>query len=171
MQRQKPWKNRTNGEISKLIAEAESYIKEHFDEEYYKPVKASCELEKVQAKEKYNRKVQELKKEHEANLAGLSDAKERKDENYVYKNRLFDAKLQLQNDLQAVKDRRHEAFSHKYHLIDPAPHVQIYLSQNPERRNGRTINIHLIRETSYYRMVSILPSSSFSSRCVSSRRS
>ena len=106
------------GEISKLIAEAESYIKEHFDEEYYKPVKASCELEKVQAKEKYNRKVQELKKEHEANLAGLSDAKERKDENYVYKNRLFDAKLQLQNDLQAVKDRRHEAFSHKYHLID-----------------------------------------------------
>ena len=118
LEKAKAVESQNKAEVDKLIAEAESYIKEHFDEEYYKPVKASCELEKVQAKEKYNRKVQELKKEHEANLAGLSDAKERKDENYVYKNRLFDAKLQLQNDLQAVKDRRHEAFSHKYHLID-----------------------------------------------------
>ena len=39
-------------EISRLIAEAESYIKEHFDREYYQPVQASCELEKVAAKEK-----------------------------------------------------------------------------------------------------------------------
>ena len=105
-------------EVSKLIADAEAYLKEHFDEEYYKPVKESCDQEKVLAKERYNQKLVELKKEHEENLKKLSDSQEIKDENYVYKNRLFDAKLQLQNDLQTVKDRRHEAFSHKYHLLD-----------------------------------------------------
>src|SRR5699024_4286934 len=77
-------------EISKLIAEAEAYLKEHFDEEYYKPVKESCDQEKVLAKEKYNQKLVELKKEHEENLKKLSDSQEIKDENYVYKNRLFD---------------------------------------------------------------------------------
>ena len=61
-------------EISKLIAEAEAYLKEHFDEEYYKPVKESCDQEKVLAKEKYNQKLVELKKEHEENLKKLSDS-------------------------------------------------------------------------------------------------
>ncbi len=105
-------------EISGLIADAENYLKAHFEKDYYIPVKASCEQEKAAAKERYNRKLAELKQEHEENLKGLSDSQEIKDENYVYKNRLFDAKLQLQNDLQSIKDRRHEAFSHEYHLID-----------------------------------------------------
>ena len=105
-------------EISGLIADAESYLKAHFEKDYYNPVKESCAQEKVAAKERYNRKLAELKQEHEENLKGLSDSQEIKDENYVYKNRLFDAKLQLQNDLQSIKDRRHEAFSHEYHLID-----------------------------------------------------
>ena len=105
-------------EISGLIADAENYLKAHFEKDYYIPVKASCEQEKAAAKERYNQKLAELKQEHEENLKGLSDSQEIKDENYVYKNRLFDAKLQLQNDLQSIKDRRHEAFSHEYHLID-----------------------------------------------------
>lgn len=105
-------------EISGLIADAENYLKAHFEKDYYIPVKASCEQEKAAAKERYNRKLAELKQEHEENLKGLSDSQEIKDEKYVYKNRLFDAKLQLQNDLQSIKDRRHEAFSHEYHLID-----------------------------------------------------
>ena len=105
-------------EISGLIADAESYLKAHFEKDYYNPVKESCAQEKVAAKERYNQKLAELKQDHEENLKGLSDSQEIKDENYVYKNRLFDAKLQLQNDLQSIKDRRHEAFSHEYHLID-----------------------------------------------------
>ena len=105
-------------EVSRLIKEAEDYIKAHFDKEYYQPVKESCAQEKVLAKEKYNRKVAELEKEHKDNLAKLSDQQEIKDENYVHKNRLFDAKLELQNDYQQIKDRRHEAFSYKFHLID-----------------------------------------------------
>lgn len=105
-------------EVSKLIADAENYLKAHFDQEYYQPVKASCALEKEAAKERYNRKVAELKQEHAATLAKLSDHQEIKDENYVHKNRLFDAKLKRDKELQEIKDRRHAAYSYKYHLID-----------------------------------------------------
>ena len=106
------------GEIVKLISDAEAYIKAHFDSEYYQKVKESCELEKVAAKEKYQKKVAELQTEHQQKMSKLSDQQEIKDEKYVYKNRLFDAKLDLQKDFQAVKDRRHAAFTWKYHLID-----------------------------------------------------
>ena len=51
-------------------------------------------------------------------MAKLSDQQEIKDEKYVYKNRLFDAKMDLNKDLQEIKDRQHAAFDHKYHLID-----------------------------------------------------
>ena len=45
-------------------------------------------------------------------------SQEIKDENYVYKNRLFDAKLQYQNDLQAVKDRRQFIVLAFYRVVD-----------------------------------------------------
>ena len=101
-------------EISGLIADAESYLKAHFEKDYYNPVKESCAQEKVAAKERYNQKLAELKQEHEENLKGLSDSQEIKDENYVYKNRLFDAKLQLQNDLQSIKTRAQKWENYKY---------------------------------------------------------
>ena len=104
--------------ISKLIADAEKYLNAHFDKEYYQPVKESCEQEKVLAKEKYKEDVARLEKEHQQNLSKLSDHQEIKDEKYVHKNRLFDAKMELQKNLQQIKDRRHAAFSYRYHLID-----------------------------------------------------
>ena len=70
------------------------------------------------AKEKYQKKIAELAKEHQQNMSKLSDQQEIKDEKYVYKNRLFDAKLELQKDYQTIKDRQHAAFTWKYHLID-----------------------------------------------------
>ena len=105
-------------QINKLIADAEGYLKAHFDKEYYQAVAVSCAQEKVQAQEKYRAAVEQLNKDHAATLAKLSDAHEIKDEKYVHKNRLFDAKMQLSKDLQDVKDRRHAAFDHQYHLID-----------------------------------------------------
>lgn len=105
-------------QISKLISEAEAYLKAHFDKDYYQAVQASCVQEKVVAKENYKAKVAELEKEHQGIVAKLSDHNEIKDEKYVYKNRLFDAKLQYQKALQEIKDRRHAAYSFKYHLID-----------------------------------------------------
>lgn len=104
--------------IAKLIADAENYLKVHFDKEYYQPVKASCEQEKALAKEQYKERVAKLEKEHQQNISKLSDHQEIKDEKYVHKNRLFDAKMELQKNLQQVKDRRHAAFAYKYHLID-----------------------------------------------------
>ena len=72
-------------EISKLISDAENYLKNHYDKEYYQPIVASCEKEKVAATEKYSRKIAELEKEHNAAASKLTDRKEIKDENYVTK--------------------------------------------------------------------------------------
>ena len=105
-------------EIEKLISDAENYLKAHFDQEYYQPVKASCEREKEAVKERYNKKVAELKREHAATVAKLSDHQEIKDENYVHKNRLFDAKMKRDQELQEVKDKKHDAYTYKYHLLD-----------------------------------------------------
>ena len=105
-------------EVSKLISQGVSYLNDHFDKEYFQPVKESCAQEKIRAKEKYNRKIAELAKEHQEIVSKLSAHQEIKDENYVYKNRRFDAKMELEKDYQTIKDRRHGAFNHRYHLID-----------------------------------------------------
>lgn len=106
------------GEVNKLIAEAEQYLGEHFNTDYYAHVVKSCAAERVAAKQRYDERVAALMKEHQANLSSLSDHAEIKDENYVHKNRLFDAKVSYQQDLQAIKDRKHAAFTQKYHYID-----------------------------------------------------
>ena len=104
--------------VAKLIADAEGYLKEHYDSEYYSKVVASCEAEKAAENESYERVKATLKTEHEQALAKLSDPEEIKDEKYVYKNKLFDAQMTHESKLQEIKDRKHDAFSHKYHLID-----------------------------------------------------
>ncbi len=109
---------RNKGEIGKLIAEAEGYLKEHFEKDYYKPVQESCALEKEAAKEKYQKRIAQLEKEHQEILAKITDHHEIKEEKYVYKNRQFDAKIEYQKDLQQIKDRRHNAYTYRYHLID-----------------------------------------------------
>jgi methyl-galactoside transport system permease protein len=110
--------NKNKAEVSRLIAEAESYLKDHYKKDYYDKVVAACELQKQEAEKAYEAKLAELKTGHEKNLASLADKKEIKDENYVYKNRQFDAKMTYQNALQEIKDRKHEAFTLEYHLID-----------------------------------------------------
>ena len=105
-------------EVSKLIAQAESYLKEHYNTDYYQAVLESCKEEKKLALEKYTASVAQLNKEHQATVSKLSDQHEIKDEKYVHKNRLFDAKMQRAQNLQQVKDRQHAAFDHKFHLID-----------------------------------------------------
>ena len=105
-------------QVSKLIGDAEAYLKAHFDTDYYQAVTASCKEEKQQALTNYAAAVDQLNKEHQATLSKLSDPHEIKDEKYVHKNRLFDAKMKRTKDLQEVKDRCHAAFDHKFHLID-----------------------------------------------------
>lgn len=111
-------RDKNKDEIAKLIADAEAYLKAHFVQEYYRPVKESCDLEKARVKEQYRKNLEELQKEHQEIVSKISDHKELKDEKYVYKNRLFDAKMKLEKDLQQIKDKRHAAFNYKFHLID-----------------------------------------------------
>ncbi len=104
--------------VQKLIAQGEAYLKAHFHKDYYQPVQRRCKAEIAEAKARYQDTVSQLERDHKEILYKLSDPKEIKDEKYVHKNRLFDAKMQLAKDLQDIKDRRHAAFAHKYHLID-----------------------------------------------------
>ena len=105
-------------QVDKLIADAEAYLKAHYKTDYFDHVVASCQQEKAAAQQRYQEAVAKLEKEHQDIIAKLSDSKEIKDEKYVYKNRLFDAKMQRDQELQGIKDRRHAAFDYKYHLID-----------------------------------------------------
>ena len=108
---------KNKAEVAKLIAEAESYLKANYGA-YYQAVVASCAEENVRAQERYTEAVEQLNREHQETVAKLSDQQELKDEKYVHKNRLFDAKMSLLKEKQSIKDRRHVAFDHKYHLID-----------------------------------------------------
>lgn len=105
-------------EISTLISDAEVYLKAHFKQEYYQPLKESCDQEKAMAKEIVWQKIVELEKEHKDIMSKLTDRQEIKDEKYVYKNRMFDAKMELDKELGRIKDRQHAAFAWQYHLID-----------------------------------------------------
>ena len=104
--------------VSKLITEAEKYLSENYNSKYYDKVVASCEAEKAAENEAYEKVRATIKTEHEQTLAKLSAADEIKDEKYVYKNRLFDAQMSHESRLQEIKDRKHDAFAHKFHLID-----------------------------------------------------
>lgn len=121
-------------EIAKLIAEAEAYLSEHFEPEYLNPVKESAAAERVQAKAAYQKRLAELESEHKQLLSTLSDANEIKEEKYVHKNKQFDAKVTYEQELQRIKDREHEAFSYRYHLIDLLRMSRFTLSEKLTQR-------------------------------------
>ena len=117
--------NANKNQIAKYISEAETYIDAHFDKEYYTPVILSCEEAKKNAKAEYQSKLGKLALEHKENLSKLSDHQEIKDENYVYKNRLFDAKLEYEKHIQDIKDRKMKWENYKYSF-----NVKKFLLQN-----------------------------------------
>ena len=105
-------------EIKKLIAEAEDYLARHYKKDYYDVVNNSCKAAKAEENSRYEKVKADLKSEHQKKIASLKDAEEIKAEKYVLKNKLFDAQMAHESRMQEIKDRRHEAFMHKYHLID-----------------------------------------------------
>ena len=110
--------SRNKDKVKKLIAEAEDYLSEKYNSQYYNKVVNSCETEKELENKEYEKICAVLKEEHMAQLNKLSDSDEIKDEKYVYKNKLYDAKMAHESKIQEIKDRKHDAFLHKYHLID-----------------------------------------------------
>ena len=95
LEKAKAVEDKNKGEVSKLIADAENYLKGNFDQ-YYQAVVASCKEERVAAQEKYKARVAELEKEHQATVSKLTNQQEIKAEKYGHKNRLVDAKQQLE---------------------------------------------------------------------------
>ena len=104
--------------INDKIAVAEKYLKDHYQTDYYSKVVESNKYEVQKAKADYDKKLKDLEKEHKDILSGLSDKEEIKEENFIYKNRLFDAKLEYTKNMQEAIDRKHDAFTFEYHLID-----------------------------------------------------
>ena len=118
MEQAKKVEVQNKGQIDKLVADAENYLKAHYETEYLAPVKVSCAAEREAAKAAYQKQLAQLEKEHQEGIAGITDQAEIKEEKYVYKNKQFDAKVTYQQELQQIKDREHEAFAYRYHLID-----------------------------------------------------
>lgn len=118
LEQAKAVEGKNKDEIKGLIDEAVKYLDANYDKEYYSKIVASCAEEKAIENQRYSAELAELQTQHQAELAKLSDQGEIKDEKYVYKNRQFDAKLKHEAALQEIKDRQHDAFSHRYHLID-----------------------------------------------------
>ena len=104
--------------VSGLIADAEAYLAAHYKNDYYKKVVESCAAAKKAENAEYEGIRERLKAEHTKALSELTERQEIKDEKYVYKNRLYDAQMVHESKLQEIKDRKHEAFVHEYHLID-----------------------------------------------------
>ncbi|WP_293816511.1 galactoside ABC transporter permease [uncultured Parolsenella sp.] len=118
MEKAKKVESSNKAQVDKLIAEGESYLKDNYESKFLSRVKASCAAEREVAKANYAKRLAELEREHQKSIAGVSDEAEIKEEKYVFKNKQFDAKVTYQQELQRIKDREHEAFMHRYHLID-----------------------------------------------------
>ena len=118
LEKAKNVENTNKPQISKLIADSEGYLSQHYKKEYYDVVAQSCKAEKEAEKSKYEKVKAELQAEHQAKLSGLKDAEEIKAEKYTHKNKLFDAQMAYESKIQEIKDRRHDAYMHRYHLID-----------------------------------------------------
>ncbi len=118
LEKAKQVENSNKSKIDALIKDAEDYLDSHYEKEYFSKVAASCEAQKQAENERHNNKLEALKRDYEAEKSRLSDKQELKDAKYVYKNAVFDEDASHETKLQEIKDRKHDAFAYKYHLID-----------------------------------------------------
>ena len=118
LEKAKNVENTNKQQISKLIADAEKYLSEHYNKEYYDVVVKNCKAEKDAEKSNYEKVKADLQAEHKTKISNLKDAEEIKAEKYALKNKLFDAQMAHESRLQEIKDRKHDAYMHKFHLID-----------------------------------------------------
>ncbi|MDY5842367.1 MAG: hypothetical protein SPJ59_05515 [Peptoniphilaceae bacterium] len=111
-------------EVNRLVNEAVEYLNQHFEKDYFSKVSVSTTAERKKADREYKEQLNRLAREHKQSLAEIEKAnspeksQEIKDEKYVYKNKTFDAKITYGIELQRIKDRLHEAYLQKYHMID-----------------------------------------------------
>lgn len=104
--------------VKALVDEAAGYLSEHFDRDYFNAVSESCKEEKARESARYEAEKRDLKAAHASRLGKLHGQDEKREEKSEYKNRTFDAKLRHDAALQAIKDRRHDAFMARYRMLD-----------------------------------------------------
>ena len=76
----------------------------------------------------------QLNSTHKADLAKLTNKEEIKEEKYVQKNRLFDAKMSYDQEVADIKAKQHEAFVNKYHMIDLLRNSRFTFAQNQAQK-------------------------------------
>ncbi len=108
----------TDKKIAQKVEEAENYLKANYEKMYLSYVRESCARERALARENYSLRVAELENEHQAALAGISGRREAKEEDYAYKNRIYEAREAYRKELGRIKDRGHAAYMYRYHLLD-----------------------------------------------------
>ena len=106
------------GRVQSLVSEAVRYLDGHYDKDYLDRIASSCAAQARIENKCYAVEVAALKKQHLATLASMTDPAMKKEENYLHNNRMYDAELAHKAEIQAIRNRRHEAFMHRYHLID-----------------------------------------------------
>lgn len=105
-------------QISKLIAEAEGYLDKHYDADYYNIVAKSCQSAKEAEESEYKKIKAKIEADQRSALSKIQDADELKAEKLSFKNKFFDAQMTHESKLQEIKDKKHDAYMHRYHLID-----------------------------------------------------
>ena len=118
LEKAKSVENANKGKVSSLVAKAEDYLSKHYKADYYDKVAASCDQAMAAEKKHYEQSKATIEAEHREKLSTLKDADDIKAEKYLLKNKLYDAQMLYESKVQQIKDTKHEAFLHKYHLID-----------------------------------------------------
>ena len=149
-------------EVKSLILEAELYLKEHYNVDYYSHIANNCELLKAREMESYNIEMNKIKEQHlnEVNKINILlqkavesnnlDEKERaqnllKNEKTEYKAKKYDLRNDHTKILQAIRDEKHETFTHKYQLIDALRNSRFTLLQSLiQYGENKVYNFHLI---------------------------
>ena len=147
--------------IKDLIIEAEMYLQDNYNLEYYDYISANCALLKDKENESYRLQMAQIKEEHlnavaninaQLNAAIESNNEEAKanaqamlkNEKQEYKTKKYDLKTNHTKVLQDIRDEKHEAFIHKYHLIDALRNSRFTFFQKVvQYAENKIYNFHL----------------------------
>ena len=147
--------------IKDLIIEAEMYLKDNYNIEYYDYIAANCALLRDKENESYKLQMAQIKEEHlnsvtninaqlQAAIANLDEEAKAnaqamlKNEKQEYKTKKYDLKTNHTKVLQDIRDEKHEAFIHKYHLIDALRNSRFtFLQRVKQYGENKIYNFHL----------------------------
>ena len=118
LEKAKAVEKKNSAQVKSLVREAVRYMDEHYDRDYLDKVKTSCAAQEKIEKQCHAVEISGLKRQHAAALAAAGTREEKKEENYLHNNRIYDADLAHKAEMDAIRGRRHAAFTHRYRMTD-----------------------------------------------------